>query len=137
VWRIAVSLLCYVASPYAQASFVRIIHDRLVGVGITPTSTWALEASGREDFSRYTPEALRAAWSKNLDDILRSDALLLYDPTGEGRATYGEGELAIEWCKHVVWLSPRGIAQYAPDVIRPEGLDDAIDALARLARSAS
>lgn len=131
------SLLCYVAAPYASAAFVRVIHDRLVGVGVTPTSSWAIQARGREDFSQCAPEALRAARESNLFDIRRAGSLFLYDPTGEGHATYGEGELALEWGKTVVWFSPKGITQWARGVVRAKDLDDAISVLARLARSAA
>jgi hypothetical protein len=119
-------VFCYVAAPFHQASFVRIIHEHLIRIGITPTSSWAATARGREDFSRYMPEALRRAWETNMAAVRGSDVVLVYDPGGEGRETYSEAALAREWGKPVAWCSPRGLTRFAPRVHAVDDLDDAI-----------
>lgn len=120
----------YVAAPYAQAAFVRVIHEHLEGVGITPTSSWAMRARGPEDFSRHSAEFLRECLAQNSRDLRGSDAVLVYDPTGEGRETYAEAARAVEWGKAVVWCGHRGLTQFARAVVRVEDLDDALTVLA-------
>jgi hypothetical protein len=128
-----VILRVYVAAPYTLAAFVRVVHEHLEQLGITATATWPLHATGPEDFSRHTVAALRQALATNSADLRGSDAVLVYDPAGEGRETYAEAARAIEWGKAVVWSGPRGLSQFAPGVHRAEDLDDAIRILADLA----
>lgn len=116
----------YVAAPYAQASFVRVIHEHLESVGVRPTATWPLHARGPEDFTQYSPDTLREALARNERDIRGSDVVLVYDPAGEGRETYAEAARALVWGRAVVWCSRRGLSQYARGVVRAEDLDDAI-----------
>lgn len=116
----------YVCAPYAEAAFVRVIHEALHTRGIGYTSTWADHAHGAEDFARFSVEALRAALAANCRGIQRADVVLVYDPTGAGRETYAEAARAVEWGKHVVWCAPRGLTQWAPGVVRVADLDAAL-----------
>lgn len=125
----------YVAAPYTQAAFVRVVHEHLEQLGITPTASWPRHAYGPEDFSRHTAAALREALATNSADLRGSDAVLVYDPAGEGRETYAEAARALEWGKPVVWCSPRGLTQFARGVVRAEDLDDAIRILVAMSAS--
>lgn len=116
----------YVCAPYAEAAFVRVIHEALHTRGIGYTSTWADRAHGAEDFARFTVDALRGALAANFRGIQRADVVLVYDPTGAGRETYAEAARAVEWGKHVVWCAPRGLTQWAPGVVRVADLDAAL-----------
>lgn len=116
----------YVCAPYAEAAFVRVIHEALHTRGIGYTSTWADRAHGAEDFARFTVDALRGALAANCRGIQRADVVLVYDPTGAGRETYAEAARAVEWGKHVVWCAPRGLTQWAPGVVRVADLDAAL-----------
>lgn len=122
----------YVAAPFAQASFVRIVHDHLRDLNITPTATWPDHAQGPEDFARFSPDALRRALAMNSRDLRASDVVLVYDPAGQGRETYAEAARALEWGKALVWCGPRGLSQFARGVIRVSDLDEAIAKLARM-----
>lgn len=120
---------CYVAAPYLSAAFVRVVHESLVSHGIAPTSTWAEQAVGVEDFSRYSPEALRGVAAQNDADLRASDVVFLLDLDGSGRETYAEGRIALEWGKPVVWLSRRGLSQWRDGVVRVDAVEDGISTL--------
>lgn len=123
---------CYVAAPFAHAAEVRSIHGYLIGVGITPTSSWATTARGAEDFSKFSPEQLRRFAEQNDADLRGSDVVLIHDPFGEGRETYAEAARAILWGKPVVWRSKVCLSQWRPGVVRVHDLDEAIGALVRM-----
>lgn len=125
-------LSVYVCSPYANAAFVRVIHERLLALSITPMSTWAANAHGSEDFSRMTAEALRRAAAKNDADLMASDVALVYDPDGRGRETYAEVARALIWHKPIVWVGRLSLSAWRSPVIRAEDLDAGIATLARM-----
>lgn len=122
----------YVASPWTNAAFVRVVHEHLERLDITPMSSWARHAYGAEDFARHAVAALRQALAINSADLRGSDAVLVYDPAGEGRETYAEAARAIEWGKPVVWCGPRGLSRFASGVVRVEEIDDAIRVLVHM-----
>lgn len=126
------SLLVYVAAPYASAPFVCTIHEGLRARGVTPTSRWAEAAHGPEDFSRMTPAALRVAAERNDADIRSSDVLLLVDMDGSGRETYAEARVAIAWGKTVLWVGPPRLSAFRRGVVRVTDLNDALRVLERM-----
>ena len=122
----------YVCAPYAEAAFVRVIHEALHTRGIGYTSTWADHAHGAEDFARFkrvttgNTVIFGRRTHEQIGGIQRADVVLVYDPTGAGRETYAEAARAVEWGKHVVWCAPRGLTQWAPGVVRVADLDAAL-----------
>ena len=115
----------YVSAPFAEAHFVRHhIHPRLKALGIKPTSSWAEEAhGGPEDFDMFSPGELQAIAAKNDADLEKSDAVLLYDPMGEGYETYCEVRFAIVLGKQVVWCGSRCLSRWRAVVRRVDSLD--------------
>src|SRR5690606_29567324 len=63
------ALKCYVAAPFEDGVIVRMVHERLVTLGITPTSSWAEQVYSAEDFSRYLPSNLREFALRNDEDL--------------------------------------------------------------------
>lgn len=127
------SLSVYVAAPYGEATFVRdIIHTRLVEIGATPMSQWAEKATGPEDFSKMTVDALRAAARENDRDLRAAAVCFVYDPTRKGGETYLEFARAIEWGKACVYAAKPLLSMWRTGVVRVGSLDDAFAVLARM-----
>lgn len=126
-------LLCYAAGPFSSAPFIRAsVHERLRAIGVEPTSRWAEEADGPEDFSRFSPERLQSIAASNDADLRGSDVLLLVDLAGTGRETYGELARAQIWGKPVVWLARPSLSMYRNHVLRADDLGDAIRLLVEM-----
>jgi hypothetical protein len=65
----------YVAAPYVDAPIVQMVHERLLAIGLRPTSSWAEEAEGAEVFAGYSPDQLRAvAEANDTECVTRYDA---------------------------------------------------------------
>jgi hypothetical protein len=126
------SLSVYVASPYANAAFVRVIHESLRAHGLIITSNWAEQATGPEDFSHMTVAALRAAAAGNDRDLRASDVILVIDFEGRGRETYGELRVALEWGKAAIFVGRRNLSAWRRGVVRADDLDDAIAILVEM-----
>lgn len=123
----------YVAGPYSSASFIREhVHERLRQLRMEPTSRWADDAHGAEDFSKFSPERLREFGLSNDADVARADALLLVDLAGMGRETYAEMRLALILGKPVIWLGRHALSAYRDGVTRAEDLDEALSFLVAL-----
>lgn len=123
----------YVAGPYSSAAFIREhVHERLRQLRIQPTSRWAEDAHGAEDFSKYSHERLRELGLSNDADLESSHALLLVDLAGMGRETYAEVRLALLRGKPVVWLGRHSLSAYRDGVTRAEDLDEALSFLVEL-----
>lgn len=120
------SLLCYVAAPYADAAFVRVVHDHLLAVAITPTSSWATTARGPEDFSRFSPPELRRVAAQNDADLRGSDVCLVIARDGAGGEMFAEARVALEWGKPIVWTGRRTLSAWRSGVVLAEDLDAAI-----------
>lgn len=121
---------CYVAAPFADAAFVRVVHEHLVNIGVTPTSTWAMHAYGPEDFSRFAPEELARIAEKNDADVRGSDVVLVLARDGAGGEMFAEARFAITLGRPVVWSGRRTLSAWRRGVVRVDDLDDAIAVLA-------
>lgn len=121
----------FVAAPYADAAFVRdVVHPRLAAFGLEPVSRWADNARGPEDFSRHSPEVLRAEAERNDADIMRCEALLLIARHGAGGESFAEARIALAWGRPVVWCGQRlTLSAWRAGVTRVSDLDDAVAAL--------
>jgi len=116
------TLPVYVAAPYSEGALVREMHATISWLGGRPTSRWAEQAIGTEDFSKHTPEELRAIAADNDADIAAADVTLLYDPAGIGREAYADARYALLLERAVVWCSPRGISGFRAGVARVHDL---------------
>lgn len=124
------ALRVYVAAPFADAHVVRDVHERLLSLGMLPTSTWATTANGEEDFSAYTPERLRDFALANDADVRRSHALLVMARAGAGGEMFSEIRIALEWGKPVFWVGRRTLSAYRNGVVLCDDVDEALGALA-------
>lgn len=121
---------CYVAGPYSSAAFIREhVHARLRQHRVLPTSRWAEDAHGSEDFSKYSPERLKEFGRANDADLRGSDVLFLVDLAGVGRETYAEARFALLLGKPVVWLGRYSLSAWRDGVVRAEDLDHALEIL--------
>ena len=124
------NLNVYVAAPYEDGAFVfQGVHERLRALGMTPTSTWAEHAIGREDFSRYTPARLREFAVRNDADLRAADVALVLARAGAGGEMFAEARVAIDWGKPVVWCGRLILSAWRSGVVRAEDLDAALSIL--------
>lgn len=128
-------LLAYVAAPYEDAAFIRIVHERLQQHDIQPTSRWAESARGADDFAAMTPAALRSAAADNDADLRGSDAVLVIARSGAGGEMFAEARLGLEWGKPVVWTGRLTLSAFRSGVVRAVDLDDAISVLLSMQRA--
>lgn len=120
----------YVAAPYADAPLVREVHQLLSDAGITPTSTWAKDATpGPENQSAFTPEQLRAFAENNDADVLRADAVLVLAREGAGGEMFAEVARAQLWGKAVFWVGRRTLSAWRAGVQQCWSVGDALVAL--------
>ena len=126
------ALYCYVAAPYIDAGRVLDVHERLVDLGIQPTSTWARTADGPEDLSRVTEDGLRLIARANDSDLRGSHVVLVLARDGAGGEMFAEARIALEWGRPVVWVGRRILSAYRDGVVRVEDIDDALVVLARI-----
>lgn len=120
------SVKVYVAAPFQDAPMVREVHERLVALGATYTSTWAESAVGEEDFSKFTPTQLARIADSNDEDVRRSDIVLVMARHGAGGESFCEARLAIDLGRRVLWVGRRILSAWRPGVIRCEDLDEAL-----------
>ncbi len=126
----------YVASWYDNAGFVREhVHEALRAFGIRPTSRWAEQARGPENFAAFQVDALRAIAADNDADLDRSDAVLMIATDGRGGESFAEVCRALLSGKLVVWVGRRTLSAFRRGVIRAEDLSDAFRILAEMART--
>lgn len=117
----------YVAAPYADGAFVReAVHPTLRARGISPTSTWAELVTGPEDFSRFSPEALRGLADVNDRDVAAADVVLLLARAGVGAESFAEVRFALELGKAVVWSGRLALSAWRRGVVRVADLDEAL-----------
>lgn len=121
----------YVASPYANAGFVRTVHEMLCEQGFHVTSTWAEQAQGEESTSIAQ---LRADAARNDRDIAEADAVLVIDFNRTGRETYAEMRLALTYRRPVIFIGKPMLSAWRDGVVRVSGLDDALPILVAMAR---
>lgn len=125
--------LVYVCAPYADGAVVRtMVHPALRERGFLPTSSWADEAFGPEDFARFSPSALRSACARNDADLRGSDIVLVLARHGAGSEMFAEARIASEWGKPLVWVGRRTLSAWRSGVVLVESLDDAFDTLERM-----
>lgn len=125
----------YVASFYANAPFVRKVHDTLSTHDIRATSMWAREAHGPEDFSVMSPIALRATAEANDRDLREADVVLVIDPDGKGRETYAELRVALEWGKPAVFFGKPNLSAWRKGVIQVTDIITAIACLVDMSKN--
>lgn len=97
------------------------------GLGLVPTSTWAEEQIGPENFAQYTVEQLRAIAFSNDGDILRSNSMLVLARPGAGGEMFAEARFALQHEKAVFWVGRRTLSAWRRGVIRCHDLDAALD----------
>lgn len=119
----------YICAPFDDGAFVRVVHERLEALGISPSSTWVTEADGAEDFTRFAPVELRRIAERNDRDIRGSHIVLVLDEAGRGRETCAEARIALEWGKPVVWVGRPTLSTWRRNVVRAETIDEAIETL--------
>jgi len=122
----------YVAAPYADASLVRMIHEKLKTQDIGFTSSWAEEAKGAENFAAFSPERLREHAEANDGDVREANALLALARDGAGGEMFAEARIALEWGIPVVWVGRRILSAWRDGVALAEDLDNGIQKLARM-----
>lgn len=122
-------LSVYVASPYANAPFVRELHETLRAHDMLVTSNWAEHASGAEDFSTMSIAELRSVAAGNDRDVRASDVVLVVDFDGKGRETYGELRVALEWGKAVIFVGRPNLSAWRRGVVRASDVDEAVSML--------
>lgn len=116
----------YVAAPYEDAAHVRGLHERLRSLGLEPTSHWAENAAGPENFASFTPMQLRAIAESNDTDVISSTAVLVLARAGAGGEMFAEARLALFLAKPVYWVGRRTLSSWREGVVRCEDLDDAL-----------
>ncbi len=116
----------YVAAPYADAEQVRILHERMRAFGLKPTSAWAEQADGAEDFSLFTPADLRRFALKNDADLSSSDCVLVLSRVGAGGEMFAEARLALVEGLPVYWVGRRTLSAWREGVTLCEDTDDAL-----------
>jgi len=117
----------YVASWFENAPVVGEVHERLLSVGLRPTSSWITVANGAaEDFALFTPERLRELAEQNDRDVGAADALLVLAARGRGGEMFAEVRLALIWQKPVYWVGRRILSAYRHGVVLCEDIDDAL-----------
>lgn len=96
----------YVASWFENSPMVRVAHTWLRTLGVTPTSRWAEDARGPEDWRAMTQVQLLNVRADNYCDLASSDLLLVIagDKSGE---TFAEAMFAIERKMPVLWVGRR------------------------------
>jgi hypothetical protein len=123
----------YIASPYSNAAFVRdVVHAKLVELGFTPMSQWAEKATGPEDFSRMTVQALREAARDNDRDLRASDVCLVLDLAHRGGETYCEFTRASEWGKAIVYCGKPLLSMWRTGVVRVQTLEESFGVLSEM-----
>lgn len=124
--------LVYVAGPYGDAAFVRVIHEKLRALDMVPTSRWAESAAGPEDFSVMTEASLRKTAAENDADLRGSDVCLVVSRAGAGGEMFAESRIALEWGKPLVWVGRRTLSAWRSGVVRVEGLSEGLAELAAM-----
>jgi hypothetical protein len=128
-------LRCYVAAPYADAAYVRIVHATLEAHGIKPVSTWVERAEGVEDFHRLALADLRRIAQENDADVRLADVVLMLARKGAGGEMFAEARLALDLGKTVIWTGRLTLSSFRPGVLQVRDLDDAWPVLERMARA--
>jgi hypothetical protein len=125
----------YVAGPYASAALVRVVHQKLRDHGMRPTSSWAEEATGPEDFSTMSPIKLRGILDANTRDIHDSDVILVVDHEGKGRETYAELERALNWGLSAVFVGKPALSTWHKAVLQAQDIETAIAILLEMSEA--
>jgi hypothetical protein len=124
---------CYVCAPYEDGPTVRDrVHARIVAAGFEPTSRWAINWNGREDFSRFSPAELQRIAEENDSDLLDAHVALVLARAGAGGEMFAESRLAIDNGLSVVWVGRKTLSAWRRGVVRFDTLDDGIKALCRM-----
>ncbi len=125
----------YVAAPYARAEEAREIHKKLRALQMTPTSSWAENATGKEALDTLTDQERYDICAQNDCDLCGSDVVLLRSVQGEGGEMFCELCLALEQVIPVVYVGPRFIlSAYRQGVTRVDSLSSALDHLCTMRR---
>lgn len=124
----------YVAAPYEDSEAVRSIHKLLRELGLEPSSAWAEEATGAEDFTKLRPWELLSLARQNDEGVRSSDAMLVMARKGAGGEMFAEARYATDLGLPIFWIGRLTLSAWRPNVTRCESLTAALDALARYSR---
>jgi hypothetical protein len=112
-------LSVYVSAPYIDAAdVVREVHAKLHDIDIEPTSMWANEAVGPEDFTRFTPRELRLLAEKNDKDILRSHAMIVLARPSVGGEMFADARYASHLAIPTFWCGRLTLSAWRWNVVR-------------------
>jgi hypothetical protein len=115
----------YVAAPYARRFEVRALHERLKGIGVVPTSSWA----DSEDADAMTLETATVCFRRNDSDVFGSHALLVLGYPNEGGEMFAEARLALMVGIPCAWVGRRILSSWRPGVRHFNSIDEAITTL--------
>jgi hypothetical protein len=127
------ALSVYIAAPYEDASYVRMVSGHLRRLGLTTTSSWSEQARGPEDLTQMMPAVIRTVAHQNDDDLRAADVCLVMARRGAGGEMFAEARLALEWGKPVYWVGRRILSAYRSGVTICDDLDAAVLAIYQLA----
>ncbi len=117
----------YVASWYQNAPAVRDLHDRLLALGVTPTSSWASTARGAENLTAMSRAELVQIAIQNDRDLGNADAVIAIAGEGVGGEMFAELRLALMLSKPVYYVGQRRIlSAYRPGVVLCADVDEAM-----------
>jgi hypothetical protein len=108
----------YVAAPYTDAEEVRAIHAHLRMIGCSPTSQWASQALGPEDFSLMTPDQIADIAHANDRDVLSSQMVLVVARAGAGGEMFAEARFASYHRIPIVWVGRLTLSAWRKGVTR-------------------
>ncbi len=118
----------YVATAFRNAAEARKVHARVARWGVTPVSSWAVNAHGPEDLSALSRKSVQALAHLNDHDLLSAHLVLVIAREGEGGEVFAETRLALAHRIPVLWTGERRIlSAYREGVLRVARIDDALD----------
>lgn len=124
---------CYVCAPFEDGATVRDrVHVRVLAAGFAPSSRWATEWTGSENFDGASVAELRSRAEQNDADLRSSTVALVLARPGGGGEMFAEARLALECGLAVVWVGRRTLSAWRRGVVRVDDLDQAIAVLSRM-----
>jgi hypothetical protein len=106
----------FVAAPYDRAQSVREFHEKLRGLGCTPTSHWATLARSPEKLESMSRSEIESRIEVNDEGLRKADVLVGMGARGKGGETFAEIARALEWRKPVLWCGPLILSAFRRNV---------------------
>ena len=119
----------YLAHNYAAKEWLRGVKERFVKCGIEVTSRWIEQA---QDIDPYHPDVQIDEAQKDVQDVLRADALILFtDNFGDrpGRGKYVELGMAIASRKKIILCGKEHkntVFYFLPSMIHCDNVEDVL-----------